>query len=91
MAANRQPAEAFGQEMAELRQEAGAHLLAPWASAGKIGTAALDMIGDGEGIYVTDEAGRRLIDGPAGMWCVNLGHRNRELTQAMADPAMALD
>lgn len=91
MAANRQPAEAFGQEMAELRQEAGAHLLAPWASAGKIGTAALDMIGDGEGIYVTDEAGRRLIDGPAGMWCVNLGHRNRELTQAMADQAMALD
>jgi adenosylmethionine-8-amino-7-oxononanoate aminotransferase len=91
MATSRRPAEALGQEMAELRGRAGAHLLAPWVSAGKIGRQALGMIGDGEGVFVTDEAGRRLIDGPAGMWCVNLGHRNRGLAQAMFDQAMALD
>ena len=34
--------------------------------------------------------GKRLIDGPAGMWCVNVGHRREELAKVMYDQAMAL-
>lgn len=90
MAAVLRPEEALGREMAELRKRSGTHLIAPWAEAGKIGTGALGMVGDGEGVYVTDEAGRRLIDGPAGMWCVNLGHRRAELADVLRDQAMAL-
>ena len=48
------------------------------------------MIGDGDGIYITDGDGKRLIDGPAGMWCVNVGHRREELAEVMYDQAMAL-
>ena len=66
------------------------HLVQPWPVSGSIGAEARGFIESGEGVYVTDHAGRRLIDGPAGMWCVNVGHRNREIAQVMFDQAMAL-
>jgi len=66
------------------------HLVQPWPVAGSIGTEARTLIGEGDGIYITDGDGKRLIDGPAGMWCTNVGHRRKELAQAMYDQAMAL-
>jgi adenosylmethionine-8-amino-7-oxononanoate aminotransferase len=66
------------------------HLVQPWPVSGSIGAEARGFIESGEGIYVTDSTGRRLIDGPAGMWCVNVGHRNKEIAQVMFDQAMAL-
>ena len=66
------------------------HLVQPWPVSGSIGAEARGFIESGEGVYVTDHTGRRLIDGPAGMWCVNVGHRNKELAQVMHDQAMAL-
>jgi adenosylmethionine-8-amino-7-oxononanoate aminotransferase len=66
------------------------HLVQPWPVSGSIGAEARGLIESGDGIYVTDRAGRRLIDGPAGMWCVNVGHRRQELAQVLYDQAMAL-
>lgn len=66
------------------------HLLQPWPVAGSIGAEARGLIGEGDGIYVVDGEGRRLIDGPAGMWCTNVGHRNQELAGVMYGQAMAL-
>jgi adenosylmethionine-8-amino-7-oxononanoate aminotransferase len=66
------------------------HLVQPWPFAGSVGTEARALIGEGEGIYITDGTGQRLIDGPAGMWCVNVGHRREELARVMYDQAMAL-
>jgi len=66
------------------------HLVQPWPVSGSIGAEARGRLDAGEGIYVTDASGRRLIDGPAGMWCVNAGHRNRELAEVMAAQAMEL-
>jgi 4-aminobutyrate--pyruvate transaminase len=37
----------------------------------------------GEGIHVFDDAGRRYVDGLAGLWCVSLGHGNAELIDAI--------
>ncbi len=71
-------------------ETAKAHLVQPWPVAGAIGAEARGLVSDGDGIYVTDAHGRRLIDGPAGMWCVNAGHRREELARAMYDQAMAL-
>jgi len=45
------------------------------------------LIARAEGIYVFDTEGNRLIDGPAGMWCVNVGHGSEEIAEAMADQA----
>jgi adenosylmethionine-8-amino-7-oxononanoate aminotransferase len=66
------------------------HLVQPWPVSGSIGAEARGFIESGEGIYVTDHAGKKLIDGPAGMWCVNVGHRNEEIAKVMYDQAMAL-
>jgi len=44
----------------------------------------------GEGIYVTSETGEKFIDGPAGMWCVQLGYGNTEIPAAMAKQAMEM-
>jgi adenosylmethionine-8-amino-7-oxononanoate aminotransferase len=66
------------------------HLVQPWPEAGEIGAETRALIGSGEGIYITDSSGKRLIDGPAGMWCVNVGHRREELARVMYDQAMQL-
>ncbi|MEW9614846.1 aminotransferase [Shinella sp. S4-D37] len=78
---------AAGDEVTRLAER---HLVQPWPVSGSIGAEARGRIEAGEGIYVTDAAGRRLIDGPAGMWCVNAGHRNRQLADVMATQAMEL-
>lgn len=65
-------------------------LVQPWPSAGSIGAEVRGLLQSGDGIYVVDGQGRRLIDGPAGMWCVNVGHRNAALADVMRDQAMAL-
>jgi adenosylmethionine-8-amino-7-oxononanoate aminotransferase len=37
----------------------------------------------GDGCYVFDEDGRRLVDGVAGLWNVNVGHNRREVKDAI--------
>lgn len=66
------------------------HLVQPWPTAGEIGAEARGGIVSGEGIYVIDSEGRRLIDGPAGMWCINAGHRRKDLADVLYEQAMAL-
>jgi adenosylmethionine-8-amino-7-oxononanoate aminotransferase len=66
------------------------HLVQPWAYAGSIGTEARSLMQSGDGIYLIDGEGKRLIDGPAGMWCINVGHRREELARVMYDQAMEL-
>ncbi|WFP64599.1 aminotransferase [Mesorhizobium sp. WSM4904] len=66
------------------------HLVQPWPYAGSVGAEARALIGEGDGIYITDASGKRLIDGPAGMWCINVGHRREELARVMYDQAMTL-
>ena len=43
------------------------------------------VIASGEGIYVFDNDGNRLLDGPSGMWSVNVGHGRQEIIDAMSD------
>jgi len=61
----------------------------PWET---MGTTPPDRLiaARGEGIYLYDPDGRRYIDGPGGMWNVQIGYGNAEVAQAMADQAMAL-
>ena len=82
--------EAHSMSVDDVPWQADRHLLQPWPTAGSIGAEARTLLSAGEGIYIYDGNGKRLIDGPAGMWCVNLGHRNEALSRAMYDQAMAL-
>jgi len=41
------------------------------------------VIESAEGCYLTDATGRRLLDGLAGLWCVNVGYDRREIIDAV--------
>ncbi|MGK6314674.1 aminotransferase [Neorhizobium sp. DT-125] len=90
MAAKRDPAKIAALEEDALTATARAHLVQPWPVAGSIGAEVRGGIAAGDGIYVTDQEGRRLIDGPAGMWCTNVGHRSEPIARVLYEQAMAL-
>ncbi|HMB75833.1 MAG TPA: aminotransferase [Kiloniellaceae bacterium] len=62
----------------------------PWEDFNEIGNQTRTIIEGSDGIYVMDSDGNRLIDGPAGMWCVNIGHGRREMADCIAEQAMQL-
>jgi putrescine aminotransferase len=44
-----------------------------------------NVIVSGEGCYLTEATGRRLLDGLAGLWCVNVGYGRHEIVDAVAE------
>jgi beta-alanine--pyruvate transaminase len=44
-----------------------------------------------EGMTFTDAGGRKVLDGTAGLWCVNAGHARREIAQAVERQLLTLD
>ncbi len=62
----------------------------PWEDVKDLDDNRRTVITRGEGVYVTDSDGKRLIDGPAGMWCVNIGHGRQEMANAIAEQVMRL-
>ena len=44
----------------------------------------------GEGVWLEDSAGRRYVDGMAGLWCVNVGYGRREIAEALQRQAETL-
>ncbi|GAU06738.1 aminotransferase [Burkholderia stabilis] len=57
----------------------------PWESMSVAGNANRTIVTKAEGIYVYDETGRRLIDGPGGMWCMQIGYGRHEMAEAVAE------
>jgi adenosylmethionine-8-amino-7-oxononanoate aminotransferase len=39
----------------------------------------------GDGVYIKDDNGKQLLDGVAGLWCVNVGHNRPEMKQAIVN------
>ena len=59
-------------------QRMDAHVVHPWESFDKP-NASRTVLGVGDGAYVFDAKGNRLLDGPGGMWCVNAGHGQQKI------------
>ncbi len=43
-----------------------------------------------DGIYLWDSSGRRYMDGPGGMWCVQIGYGRKEMAEAISDQVLRL-
>ncbi len=43
------------------------------------------VVSRGEGAYVWDASGNRLLDATAGLWFANVGHGRDEIAAAVAD------
>src|SRR3954464_4942474 len=55
----------------------------PFADMHAVRSNELTIVG-GDGVHVTDEDGRRYLDGTASLWNVNVGHGRKELADAAA-------
>jgi beta-alanine--pyruvate transaminase len=53
--------------------------------------AAPKLLARAEGMHYYTPDGRAIIDGTAGLWCVNAGHGRREITEAIQSQAAVLD
>jgi putrescine aminotransferase len=61
-----------------------AHHLHPFTDHGAMQAAGgTHVLTDGSGCWLRDQHGRRLLDGLAGLWCVNVGYGRQEITQAV--------
>ena len=76
--------------VAGLVEAARNHLISPAEEMAKIGVVTKPFLTSGEGVYVTDSRGHRLIDGPGGMWCSQIGYGRREIADAISAQAMRL-
>ena len=73
------------------RDKYNQHLLHPWGDLSTLGDDdSSSVIVKGEGVYIYDAEGNRLLDGPAGMWCMQTGYGRREIADAVSQQIMTL-
>ena len=53
--------------------------------------AAPRLLASADGMYYTDIDGNKVLDGTAGLWCVNAGHGRKRITQAVERQMSTLD
>ena len=69
-----------------LREADRLHHLHPYTDAATLGGEnGTHVIVRGEGVWLTDDRGRRLLDGLAGLWCVNVGYGCERIVRAVAE------
>jgi len=49
------------------------------------------MLTKSSGMHYWDDKGRQILDGVAGLWCVNAGHARPKIVQAIQDQAAEMD
>ena len=74
----------------DLTQADRRHHLHPWEHMGSWKRGERFVITHADGIYLYDDSGRKLIDGPAGMWAVQIGYGRKEMADAIAQQVMTL-
>ena len=59
-----------------------AHHIHPFTDAAALNREGARVIVEADGVYLWDSDGNRIIDGLAGLWCVQVGYGNTELAEA---------
>ena len=67
-----------------------AHLVHPVTPLRAHEARGVTVITSAEGCFLTDAAGNRLLDGFAGLWCVNVGYGHKSIVDAAAEQMMRL-
>lgn len=71
-------------ERQTLQQLDAAHHLHPFNDNAALAKKGTRILTKGEGVYVWDAEGNKLLDAFAGLWCVNIGYGRKELGAAAA-------
>ena len=66
----------------EWQQLDASHHLHPFTDFQALNKKGSRIITKAEGVYLEDSEGKRILDGMAGLWCVNMGYGRQELVDA---------
>jgi len=67
-----------------LQELDSAHYLHPFTDHGALRERGARVMVRGDGIYLWDSEGRKVIDGMSGLWCVNVGYGRASMSAAVA-------
>ena len=74
----------------DVRSWDNTHFVHPWEGMSALGQNDRTFVETASGIHIFNENGDRLIDGPGGMWCTQIGYGRNEMAEAMAEQARQL-
>jgi putrescine aminotransferase len=66
------------------------HYLHPFTDFHDLGQKGSRIITRAEGVYIYDSEGNKILDGMAGLWCVNLGYGRKDFAEVAARQMMEL-
>ena len=75
---------------AEYQAMDAAHHWHPFTDTADLAARGARVIAEAEGVWLTDTDGNRILDGMAGLWCVNIGYGRAEMADAIAAQARKL-
>ncbi len=73
-------------QSAQLAELDALHHLHPFTTHKSLRAAGARVIVRGDGPYIFDSDGNRILDGMSGLWTANIGHSSKELAEA--EPAI---
>ncbi|MGJ7916395.1 aspartate aminotransferase family protein [Massilia sp. LXY-6] len=76
--------ETSGFDTRALQELDSAHYLHPFTDHGALRERGARVMVRGDGIYLWDSDGHKVIDGMSGLWCVNVGYGRASMTAAVA-------
>lgn len=68
---------------AALRAADAAHHIHPFTDTKALNAEGSRIITHADGVWLTDSDGNRILDGMAGLWCVQIGHGRQEVADAV--------
>lgn len=71
-------------DTAALQRRDSAHYMHPFTDTQQLATQGARIITHGDGVYIWDSEGNKILDGMSGLWCVNIGYGRKELVDAAA-------
>jgi len=67
----------------EIQKLDAAHYMHPFTDHKALGQKGARVMVRGEGIYLWDSEGKKIIDGMSGLWCVNVGYGRTSISEAV--------
>lgn len=78
-------------DASEIWQKDKDHFIHPYTDFETFKKEGSHIISSADGPYVTDSDGKVILDGIAGLWCVNIGHGRREMAESIANQVMSME
>ena len=69
---------------AELQALDAAHHMHPFTDNAALAKKGVRIMKSAKGVWLTDTEGHKIIDGMAGLWCVNIGYGRKEMAEVAA-------